>query len=88
MLKSLIAVAALITVSASAAVAAPLIPIGVSNQNASAETIVTPARSLRIFKKSSGPSVYKKSARQKCLDMMLPQDGADCMKKLKAKKNN
>lgn len=30
----------------------------------------------------------KKSDRQKCLDMMLPQDGVDCMKKLKAKKSN
>ncbi len=33
----------------------------------------------------TGSNSAKKSDRQKCLDMLLPQDGVDCLKKLKAK---
>ncbi|MEM9359465.1 MAG: hypothetical protein AAGB04_25045 [Pseudomonadota bacterium] len=42
----------------------------------------------KAFMRVHRSGTRKKSDRQKCLDMMLPQDGADCMKKLKAKKNN
>ncbi len=34
----------------------------------------------------SRANTARKSKRQKCLDMMLPQDGADCLKKLKKNK--
>ena len=42
--------------------------------------------SIEKFETSSRANTARKSKRQKCLDMMLPQDGADCLKKLKAKK--
>ena len=88
MLKSLVAAVALITSATSAFAVGPLPSTGTSFQQLSADNMVTQTRSLRKFKRAPTRRTFKKSARQKCLDMMLPQDGADCMKKLKAKKNN
>lgn len=42
--------------------------------------------SVEKFETGSRANQARKSKRQKCLDMMLPQDGVDCLKKLKAKK--
>lgn len=42
--------------------------------------------SVEKLKTVSSMNSARKSKRQKCLDMMLPQDGVDCLKKLKAKK--
>ncbi|MBO6548484.1 MAG: hypothetical protein JJ964_02550 [Rhizobiales bacterium] len=42
--------------------------------------------SIEKFETASRANSARKSKRQKCLDMMLPQDGADCLKKLKKKK--
>jgi len=42
--------------------------------------------SMEKLKTVSSTNSARKSKRQKCLDMMLPQDGVDCLKKLKAKK--
>lgn len=42
--------------------------------------------SVEKFETVSRSHSARKSKRQKCLDMMLPQDGADCLKKLKTKK--
>lgn len=42
--------------------------------------------SVEKLKTVSSTNSARKSKRQKCLDMMLPQDGVDCLKKLKAKK--
>ncbi len=47
--------------------------------------ITTNGRSFETLKIVSGSNATRKSDRQKCLDMLLPQDGADCLKKLKAK---
>ena len=90
MLKTKTAVLALIAVSVCAidASAGKLIPVGGTHLHTSVMTIAMPTRGSRAFKSSSAQSGRKKSERQKCLDMMLPQDGADCMKKLKAKDNN
>lgn len=41
--------------------------------------------SVEKFETVSRSHSARKSKRQKCLDMMLPQDGADCLNKLKAK---
>ena len=41
---------------------------------------------FNVLGTAPGANAVRKSARQKCLDMMLPQDGVDCLKKLKAKK--
>jgi hypothetical protein len=43
-------------------------------------------RFFEKFQTNSSANSARKSKRQKCLDMMLPQDGVDCLKKLKAKK--
>ena len=46
----------------------------------------SPVAAGDAYQAASRATVLKKSKRQKCLDMMLPQDGVDCLKKLKAKK--
>ena len=38
--------------------------------------------------KPAKPVQAEKSEEQKCRDLLLPQDGVDCLKKLKAKKSN
>lgn len=49
-----------------------------------AALVVVPTSAMADFKGNSGAT--RKSERQKCLDLLLPQDGVDCLKKLKAKK--
>ena len=86
MLKSLITAASLLALSAPAAFAFNGLPADGAIGNASIDTIVVQTRSAGAFKSARRSGVRKKSPRQKCLDMMLPQDGVDCLKKLKAKK--
>jgi len=49
------------------------------------DTLKTNAFSLETLQAASPSNSASKSKRQKCLDMMLPQDGVKCLKKLKAK---
>ncbi len=86
MRKSLLVLAALVALPTSVTAGPSSVPVGASWQGATATAKVLPVAGRRTFKRARRSSALKKSARQKCLDMMLPQDGADCMKKLKAKK--
>ena len=86
MQRTLLVLAALVALPTSTMAGLGGVPVGASFQATSAATNVLPTAGRRSFKSVRRSGARKKSPRQKCLDMMLPQDGADCMKKLKAKK--
>lgn len=85
MLKLLFTIAALFALTTSASATAGFSTFSASATHAAATKDITPVGARRTFKSAQSSVVSKKSDRQKCLDMMLPQDGADCLKKLKAK---
>ena len=85
MFKNLIAVAALLTIPTSVMAGFSGNQAGNSFQSRSDITITKQLPRGKVFKRARGSGAVRKSERQKCLDKLLPQDGVDCLKKLKAK---
>ena len=62
-----------------------IIPAPVLAGSGANNALTNGERTNGTLKIVTGSNATKKSDRQKCLDMLLPQDGVDCLKKLKAK---
>jgi len=86
MFKKLVAVAILVAIPTSAMAGSSGGIAGTSLHMVGGTKATTQAKTLKGFKSAHGSGAERKSERQKCLDKLLPQDGVDCLKKLKAKK--
>lgn len=86
MFRSLFASVVLLSLPTTAMAGFSGIPADASFLKPTGASMVTLASGSLGFQSVQHSGTLKKSERQKCLDMMLPQDGADCLKKLEAKK--